>query len=105
MKQNEYFVLPNENSGFTPSDIELTNPDNYNLISPNLFRVQTISIVKYGNNIIRDFKFRNHLETTLNDKKELKEITYRNIKSLAPLEKLVKVRLNHLGQIVQVGEY
>jgi CRISPR-associated endonuclease Csn1 len=105
MKQNEYFVLPNENSGFTPFDIELTNPDNYALISPNLFRVQTISIVKYGNNIIRDFKFRHHLETTLNDNKELKEITYRNIKSLAPLEQLVKVRLNHLGQIVQVGEY
>ena len=105
MKQNEYFVFPNKASGFDPHEIDLFDAGNYNLIGPNLFRVQTISIVKYGNKIVRDFKFRHHLETALNDKKELKEITYRNIKSLPPLETLVKVRINHIGKIVHVGEY
>jgi len=103
MKQNEYFVFPSEN--FDPLEIDLMNSANNKLISPYLFRVQTISIVKYGNNTIRDFKFRHHLETTIEDKKELKDVTYRQIKSLPPLEKIVKVRVNHIGQIVKVGEY
>jgi CRISPR-associated endonuclease Csn1 len=103
MKQNEYFVFPS--NGFDPHDIDLQNFKNYKIISPNLFRVQTISIVQYGNTTIRDFKFRHHLETTVDDKRELKDITYKQIKSLTPLEKLVKVRINHIGQIVKVGEY
>lgn len=105
MKQNECFVFTNEKTGFKPHETDLLDANNYHLISPNLFRVQTLSIVKYGNSTIRDFKFRHHLETTLNDIKELKEITFRNIKSLPPLESIVKVRINHLGKIVKVGEY
>ena len=64
MKQNEYFVFPNEKTGFNPKEIDLLNPENYALISPNLFRVQTMSKVMYGNNVIRDYKFRHHLETS-----------------------------------------
>lgn len=105
MKQNELFVFPNEKTGFDPEQIDLLNPDNKKIISPNLFRVQTISVVKYGNNTIRDFKFRNHLESNVEDKKELQSITYQQIKSLSPLEKIIKVRTNHLGDIVHVGEY
>jgi len=105
MKQNEYFVFPNEQTGFNPHDIDLLDAKNYKLISPNLFRVQTISVVKYGNNTIRDFKFRHHIETLLEDKKELQGITYQQIKSLAPLESIVKVRISHIGEIVKVGEY
>ena len=56
MKQNEMFVFPSED--FDPTEIDLLNSNNTNLISPHLFRVQTISVVKYGNSIIRDFKFR-----------------------------------------------
>jgi CRISPR-associated endonuclease Csn1 len=103
MKQNEYFIFPSEN--FDPLEIDLMNSINNKLISPNLFKVQTISIVKYGNNTIRDFKFRHHFETTVEDKKELKDITYKQIKNLSALEKIVKVRINHIGQIVKVGEY
>jgi CRISPR-associated endonuclease Csn1 len=40
MKQNEYFVFPNEETIFIPNDIELLDPVNYYLISPNLFRVE-----------------------------------------------------------------
>ncbi len=105
MKQNEYFVFPNETTGFNPKETDLLDPTNAKLISPNLFRVQTLSIVKYGNNTIRDFKFRHHLETLVEDKKQLHGITYQQIKSLPPLEHIIKVRLNHLGEIVKVGEY
>jgi len=105
MKQNEYFVFLNEQSGFNPKDIDLLNPENYHLISPNLFRVQKFSKLQYGNSFIREYVFRHHLETKLNDNKELKDMSFKNIKSLTPLEKLVKVRINHIGQIVSIGEY
>ena len=39
------------------------------------------------------------------DKKELVNIAFKQIKSLDPLEKMVKVRINHLGAVVHVGEY
>lgn len=103
MKKNEFFIFPSEN--FNPDEIDLLNPINYSLISPNLFKVQSLSIIKYGNATIRDFKFRHHLETTVTDKKELVNITYKQIKSLIPLQNIVKVRINHLGKIVQIGEY
>ncbi len=105
LKQNEYFVFPNEKTGFKPNEIDLLDINNYHLISPNLFRVQTLSVIQYGNSTIRDFKFRNHLETILNDNKVLKETSFMQIKSMAPLENIIKVRINHLGKIVQVGEY
>lgn len=105
MKQNEYFIFPNEKTGFNPKDFDLLDPKTKKKISPNLFRVQTISIVQYGNNTVRDFKFRHHLETTVEDKKELQGVTYQQVKSLAPLKNVIKVRLNHLGDIVGVGEY
>lgn len=105
MKQNEIFIFPDIENGFDPSEINLLAPKNKALIAPHLFRVQTISVVKYGNSTIRDFKFRNHIESTLIDKKVLQGITYQQIKSLAPLEEIIKVRLNHLGDIVSIGEY
>lgn len=97
MKQNEYFVFPNEQTGFDPRETDLLNPDNYAAISPNLFRVQKFSS-KY-------YVFRHHLETTIDDKKELQEITWKRVQSLRNMERMVKVRVNHIGQIVAVGEY
>ncbi|MBI1221826.1 MAG: type II CRISPR RNA-guided endonuclease Cas9 [Bacteroidetes bacterium] len=104
MKQNEYFVFPNDKTDFNPQEVDLLDPKNNKQISPNLFRVQTISIVQYGNNTIRDFKFRHHLETSVQDNKLLQGITYQQIKSLTPLENIVKVRINHIGDIVKIGE-
>lgn len=103
MKQNEYFVFPNEKTGFDPNTIDLLNPDNYSLISPNLFRVQKIST--------KNYLFNHHLETkaidgeTLKNRKELNGITYHFIQTPSKLQGTVKVRVNHLGQIVSVGEY
>ena len=116
MKQNEYFVFPNEKSGFNPKEIDLLNPDNYLLISSNLFRVQKIAS--------KNYMFRHHLETKVSyeikdenkskeeRKKEAKElenrlrkITWELIQTPNNLNGLIKVRVNHIGQIVSVGEY
>jgi CRISPR-associated endonuclease Csn1 len=105
MKQNEYFIFPNEKTGFNPNEIDLQDPKNNKLISPNLFRVQKLSKVIYGNSAVREYVFRHHLETNVDEVKELKEVTYKNIKSLGYFEHMVKVRINHIGQIVKVGEY
>ena len=71
--------------------------DNYALISPNLFREQKLS-TKY-------YVFRHHLETTVEDKKELQEFTWKRFQTFKGLDEIVKVRVNHIGQIVSVGEY
>lgn len=105
MKQNEYFVFPNDKTGFNPQEIDLLNPSHFNVISINLFRVQKFSKLMYGNSAVRDYVFRHHLETSLNDAKSLKEIAYKSIKSLQYFSNIVKVRINHIGQIVSVGEY
>lgn len=97
MKQNEYFVFPNEKTGFDPHEIDLMNPDNYALISPNLFRVQKFSS--------KDYTFRHHLETNVDNRKELQDIAWKRITSFANLSGIIKVRINHIGQIVSVGEY
>lgn len=110
MKQNEYFVFPQfDDDGkivFNPLDYNeewYCNPDNYAIINPNLFRVQSISKVMYGNSAVRDYIFRHHLETTVSSK--LRGITYQQYKSLSFIPFIVKVRVNHIGQIVSVGEY
>jgi CRISPR-associated endonuclease Csn1 len=95
MKQNEYFVFPSDN--FDPAEIDLSNPDNKTLISPHLYRIQKIAA--------KDYVFRHHLETTVEEKKELQNVAYIRLQSLSLLEKIVKVRINHIGQIIRVGEY
>lgn len=97
MKVNEMFVFPNETTGFDPADIDLMNPANANIISPNLFRVQNLSS--------QDYHFRHHQETTIEDDNALKNITWKRIKAIQKMENVVKVRINHVGQIVGVGEY
>jgi len=103
MKQNEYFVFPNAETGFNPNEVNLLDPDNYYLISPNLFRVQKLST--------KNYVFNHHLETKavtgelLKNSKLLSGVTYYFIQSLPPIKDIVKVRVNHIGQIVSVGEY
>lgn len=97
LKQNEYFVFPNPETGFSPEEIDLMDERNYSRISPNLFRVQKLSI--------GDYFFRHHLETTVNEVKELKGITWKRITDKNSLTGIVKVRVNHIGKIVQIGEY
>jgi CRISPR-associated endonuclease Csn1 len=101
IKKNEFFIIPNET--FNLDDLDLLNPHNYNLISPYLFRVQSISS-KY-------YIFNHHLETRNADGnifknyKNLSGITYNFFQTPNKLNNLTKIRINHLGQIVQIGEY
>ncbi|MFK8298262.1 type II CRISPR RNA-guided endonuclease Cas9 [Capnocytophaga cynodegmi] len=96
MKQNEMFVFPNESTGFNPNDIDLLDPKNKRIISPNLFRVQKLAT--------GDYWFRHHLETTVETKSATKDMTYKRL-SLNHIKNIIKVRINHLGGIVSVGEY
>lgn len=97
MKQNEYFVFPNAETGFNPKEIDLLNPENYALISPNLFRAQRFSS--------KDYWFRHHLETTVVSEKNTQDILWKRVRVLSGLAGIVKVRVNHIGKIVAVGEY
>ncbi|WP_419213647.1 type II CRISPR RNA-guided endonuclease Cas9 [Maribacter sp. X9] len=95
MKQNEMFVFPSEE--FNPNDIDLSYQKNFTLISKHLFRVQKIAT--------KNYMFRHHLETELNNFKETRGICWEHIQSTEPIRNFVKVRINHIGQIVHVGEY
>ena len=105
MKQNEYFVFPRfdaqGNMVFNPLDYDeawYKNKENYGTISPNLFRVQKFSF--------KNYVFRHHLETTIdNSGYNLRGITWTDFRSSKGLDLIVKVRVNHIGQIVSVGEY
>jgi CRISPR-associated endonuclease Csn1 len=110
MKQNEYFVFPRYETvtdvdgneiqvkTFDPKDIDLLDPNNYQLISPNLFRVQKFAT--------KNYVFRHHLETKVDNVSIiLRGFTWRDFRSSKGLDEIVKVRVNHIGQIVAVGEY
>jgi CRISPR-associated endonuclease Csn1 len=91
-------VFPNEATGFDPKDVDLLDPNNYEMISPNLFRVQKFSF--------KNYVFRHHLESTIeNSSSEVKGLLWTDFRSSKGLDKIVKVRINHIGQIVAVGEY
>ena len=92
MKQNEMFVFPSED--FNIDEIDLLNNENYTLISPHLFRVQKLGT--------KDYTFRHHLETTVTSNINF---TFKRIRNCDALKMLVKIRTNHLGEIVQLGEY
>lgn len=101
MKQNEMFIFPSKD--FNPEEIDLLDSNNSSLISKNIFRVQSISS--------RYYIFRHHLETTVansdtfKNQKILWGKTFQFIRTEKNLQGIIKVRLNHLGEIVQVGEY
>jgi CRISPR-associated endonuclease Csn1 len=95
MKQNEYFVFPSKD--FDPSEVDLLNPQNNKLISQHLFRVQKIATKNYF--------FRHHLETTVENKIELANITYKPQLGLNGIKGIIKVRINHIGKIIKIGEY
>lgn len=103
MKQNEYFVFPRYSKEgqliFNPLDYDESwykNTNNYLLISQSLFRVQ-----KMAN---KDYVFRHHLETSVQDVASLKGITWKRC-GLSGIENILKVRINHIGKVVSIGEY
>lgn len=95
MKQNEMFIFPS--ADFNPNEIDLLDRKNQVLISKHLFRVQKFSE--------KDYWFRHHLESLISDLSGLNEITYKRKRNPSVLKGIVKVRTNHLGEIIQIGEY
>ncbi len=95
MKQNEMFVFPNDD--FEIDTIDLLDEKNASLIGPHLFRVQKIATKNYF--------FRHQYETTVETNKELNGIAYKSQLGLNGIVGIKKVRLDHIGKIVQVGEY
>ncbi len=88
LRQNELFVFPN--SDFNTMEMDYLNPENYSVISKHCFRVQ-----KYTT---KDYFFRHHLETQINT--DIKNVTFKRINRLDLFNGVIKVRINHLGKIV-----
>ena len=97
MKRNEYFVVPDLEHGFNPADIDLMDEKNYPEISKHLYRVQKLAT--------RYYVFRLHLDTKVEEQKPLRDIQWKRIQNENGLKGFVKVRVDHLGRIVAVGEY
>lgn len=101
LKQNEYFIFPDENSDTIVFE-NLVTEDSLSHISQNLFRVQKISS--------KNYVFNHHQETTsidgtyLKNYKELSGITYHFIQTPSKLKGIMKVRINHIGEIVKTDE-
>jgi CRISPR-associated endonuclease Csn1 len=101
MKQNEMFVFPSDD--FDPREKDLLDEKNASLISKHLFRVQKISS--------KDYLFSHHLETkaisgeVMKNRKILSKVIYHYIQSTIHLNGIIKVRINHIGKIVHIGEY
>lgn len=94
MKQNEMFIFNSDD--FNPLEIDLLDKKNKAIISKYLFRVQKIAT--------KDYFFRHHLETKVDDVNKLKTITWRR-EGISGVKNIIKVRTNHLGDIIGIGEY
>lgn len=101
MQINDLFVfdLKHSKNPQKKYEIDFLDEKNRKLISDRLFRVQKMS--KKGSGEF-DVHFRHHLESKID--RNIKEITWINIRSNKQLARLKKVRLNHLGQIIKIGE-
>ena len=97
MKRNEYFVVPDLEHGFNPAEIDLMDVKNYPAISKHLYRVQKITK--------KDYFFKLHIDTTSEFQTPLKDIHWKRITKENDLKGFVKVRVDHIGHIVAVGEY
>jgi hypothetical protein len=62
-------------------------------------------LMKYQKFTFKNYVFRHHLETSIeNSSLSLRGLTWRDFRSSKGLDEIVKVRINHIGQIVSVGE-
>ncbi|MGB3467929.1 MAG: hypothetical protein WBA74_21770, partial [Cyclobacteriaceae bacterium] len=68
---------------------------------PHLFRVQNLSKTISG----RDYNFTHHLETKAASTAKVKNVTHRRLRSIKDLSGIVKVWINHLGEIHRTGEW
>jgi CRISPR-associated endonuclease Csn1 len=86
MRINDMFVI-----GLDANGMDIFDAGNRQLVSRYLYRLQKISSC--------DYCFRHHIESKLDNEHALVRF-----QSLSALEKLFKVNINRLGEIVRVGE-
>ena len=89
LQQNDCFVFPDE--GFSPSEIDLTARENYALISSHVFKVQSISK--------SDYLFRHHYDATKDCNSNLKNMTWKRIRTPNGLKGIIKIRITKTGHI------
>lgn len=93
LQRNESVVFPEEDTGFDPSAIDLTSKENNVVVSPHVFKVQSISE--------RDYRFRHQYDAT--DKKKentnLKNLTWKRIRNPNDLKGVIKIRITKTGRI------
>jgi CRISPR-associated endonuclease Csn1 len=90
LARNEMFVF-----GLDPEEFDFKDPKNRALVSKNLFRVRKLSA--------SDYSFIHHLEPEILDDPDSKRLNRAKRLNLKSLVGIVKVRLNHIGQIVDVS--
>jgi CRISPR-associated endonuclease Csn1 len=103
MMINDLFVFDIKHSEIpTENKINFLDKKNRPIISKKLFRLQKMSKSNDGRFLV---DFRHHLETTVNrNVKELKDITWCTISKNSDLSRLTKISINHLGEIIKIGE-
>lgn len=104
MQINDLFVfdLKHADPPQEENEIDFFDSKNRKLISDKLFRLQKMSESGNGRFLV---DFRHHLETTVNRSDlVLKNITWLTISKNSDLERLTKIRIDHLGEIVKIGE-
>ena len=104
MQKNDLFVFDLVHSKNPEKENELNFFDDANRkrISEKLFRLQKMSKNEKGQFVVN---FRHHLETsTKRSDLKLKNITWITISKNSDLKRLTKIRLNHLGEIIKIGE-
>ena len=88
MQINDLFVFD-----VNPEEVNFFDPVNKPLLAKNLYRVQAMSK--------GDYLFRHQYEATVQKKYDF---TYKRITSMDKLKGAVKIRINHLGDIIKIGE-
>ena len=88
MQINDLFVFD-----LNPEEVNFFDPANRALLSKNMFRVQKMSK--------GDYWFRHQYETTI---QKSYDFAYKRITSMEKLKGAVKIRVNHLGDIIKIGE-
>lgn len=101
---NDLFVfdLKHSENPETENKINFWDKKNKNLISKKLFRVQKISKNNAGTFQV---DFRHHLETSvIRNDVSLRGITWERFQSNEYFKKITKISVNHIGEIIKVGE-
>jgi len=88
MQINDLFVFD-----LDPEEVNFFDPANRALLGKNMFRVQKMSK--------GDYWFRHQYETTI---QKSYDFAYKRITSMEKLKGAVKIRVNHLGDIIKIGE-